>query len=298
MSYLWHLLIYLGVYTIVSVSLNLIVGYCGLLSLAHASFFALGGYVYALATLTLHWNFIEATLLAVLTSVIFSLMVSVPAWRFKGNFFVLMSLAVQALLLGAFYNWYADAPVGTWQNLTNGTFGLSGIPKPFFLGWQLQKSSSIMVLTGCLTLLCVGISWLLLNSPWGRLLRSLRDDELVTRSLGKNTRWIKTQAFAIACGMVAIAGAILTSYIGFIDPSTASLDESILMLSMVLVGGVGNFRGPLVGAFVLLAIPEILRFMQIPDAIAANVRLILYGISLLLMIHLRPEGIAGKYRLE
>jgi branched-chain amino acid transport system permease protein len=298
MSYLWHLLIYLGVYTIVAVSLNLIVGYCGLLSLAHAGFFAVGGYVYALATLTLKWGFFEATLLAVLTSVVLSLMVSIPAWRFKGNFFLLVSLAVQALLFGAFYNWYSDAPVGSWKNLTNGTFGLSGIPKPMLWGWQLQQASSIVVLTGFLTVLCVGISWLLLNSPWGRLLRSLRDDELVTRGLGKNTRWIKTQAFAISCGMVAIAGAILTSYIGFIDPSAAALDESILMVSMVLVGGVGNFRGPLVGAFVLLAIPEALRFVQIPDAIAANVRLILYGISLLLVIHLRPEGIAGKYRLE
>ncbi|OLP20108.1 hypothetical protein BST81_02410 [Leptolyngbya sp. 'hensonii'] len=298
MSYLWHLLIYLGVYTIVAVSLNLIVGYCGLLSLAHASFFALGGYVYGLATLTLKWGFVEATFLAILIAVVLSLMVSIPAWRFKGNFFVLVSLAVQALLFGAFYNWYGDAPIGTLQNLTNGTFGLSGVSKPVLLGWQLQQTSSIVGLTWFLTLLCVGISWLLLGSPWGRLLRSLRDDELVTRGLGKNTRWLKTQAFAIACGMVALAGAILTSYIGFIDPSAAALDESILMLSMVLVGGVGNFRGPLVGAFILLAIPEILRFVQIPDAIAANVRLILYGVSLLLVIHLRPEGVAGKYRLE
>jgi branched-chain amino acid transport system permease protein len=298
MSYLWHLLIYLGVYTIVSISLNLIVGYCGLLSLAHAGFFALGGYVYALVTLTFKWGFVEATFLAVLISIIFSLMVSIPAWQFKGNFFVLVSLAVQALLFGAFYNWYADAPIGTWKNLTNGVFGLSGVPKPIVFGWQLQQADRIVWLTWFLTLLCVGMSWLLLGSPWGRLLRSLRDDELVTRGLGKNTRWVKTQAFAIACGMVALAGAILTSYIGFIDPSAAALDESILMLSMVLVGGVGNFRGPLVGALVLLAIPEALRFVQIPDAIAANVRLILYGVSLLLVIHLRPEGIAGKYRLE
>jgi branched-chain amino acid transport system permease protein len=297
-SYLWHLLIYLAVYTIVAVSLNLVVGYCGLLSLAHASFFTLGGYVYALTTLTLGWGFFEATCLTILVAAALSLMVSIPAWRFKGNFFVLVSLSVQALLFGVFYNCYSDAPVGTWSNLTNGTFGLSGISKPKLFGWQLQQPSSIAILALLLALFCVGISWRLLNSPWGRLLRSLRDDELVTRGLGKNTRLAKTQALAIACGMVAMAGAILTSYIGFIDPSSATLDESILMLSMVLVGGVGNFRGPLVGALVLLAIPEALRFVQIPDTIAANVRLILYGLSLLLVIHLRPEGLAGKYRLD
>ena len=298
MSYVWHLLIYFGVYTIVAISLNLVVGYCGLLTLAHASFFALGGYTYALATLVLHWGFVESVLLAIAIAALFSLIISIPAWQFKGNYFVLISMSVQALMFGVFSNWYSEAPIGTWKNLTNGTFGLSGISKPNLFGWKLQQTESIAILTLLIALICVGVSWLLLRSPWGRLLRSLRDDELVTRGLGKNTRLAKMQAFAISCGMVALAGAILTSYIGFIDPSSATLDESILMLSMVLVGGSGNFRGALVGAFVLLAIPEALRFVHISDMIAANVRLILYGLSLLLVIHLRPQGIAGKYRLE
>ena len=126
----------------------------------------------------------------------------------------------------------------------------------------------------------------------------MRDDELATKGLGKNTQLVKVQAFAIACGMAAVAGTIYASYVSYIDPSTASLDESVLMTCMVLVGGVGNFRGPLVGAFLLLMIPELLRFAMIPDAIAANLRLILYGVLLVVMMHVRPQGIAGDYPVD
>jgi branched-chain amino acid transport system permease protein len=126
----------------------------------------------------------------------------------------------------------------------------------------------------------------------------MRDDELAARGRGKTVRLVKVQVFAVACGLVAVAGALYASYVSYIDPTSASLDESILMLSFVLVGGVGNFRGPLVGAFVLLAIPEMLRFVDMPSAVAAEVRLMAYGLLLLLMMHHRPQGIAGVYRPE
>jgi branched-chain amino acid transport system permease protein len=130
------------------------------------------------------------------------------------------------------------------------------------------------------------------------LLKALRDDELAARGLGKNTRIAKVQVFAIASGMVAVAGALYAAYVGYIDPSAASLDESVLFICMVIVGGVGNFRGPLVGALMLLAIPEALRFLAIPDAIAANLRLMAYGVLLVVMMHFRPQGLAGNYRIE
>jgi branched-chain amino acid transport system permease protein len=299
MSYLLHLLIYLSIYGIVAMSLNLVIGYCGLLTLAHASYFAIGSYVYALITLKLGWDFLPAMAVGVIVSAVMSLAVSLPAWRFRGDFFVMVSLAVQALLFSLFYNWTSTAAEpGTLQNLTNGPFGLSGIAKPKLFGWQLQSIESIAFLAVFLAGLCGLLCWLLVSSPWGRLLQVMRDDELATKGLGKNTQVVKVQAFAIACGMAAVAGTIYASYVSYIDPSTASLDESVLMTCMVLVGGVGNFRGPLVGAFLLLMIPELLRFAMIPDAIAANLRLILYGVLLVVMMHVRPQGIAGDYRVD
>lgn len=289
MSYIPHLLIYLNIYLIVAMSLNLVVGYCGLLTLAHAGYFALGSYVYGLSTLKLNFDFFSASALAIAVPTLLSLLVSLPAWRLRGNFFVLVSLAIQALIFSALYN---------LTNLTNGPFGLSGIAKPTFLGQPLSNAWSILFLTTGITFICGVTVAILLRSPWGRLLQAVRDDDLAAQSLGKQTHWIKMQVFAIACGLVGLAGALYASYVGYIDPSLASLDESILMLSMVIVGGVGNVIGPLVGAGVLLAIPEVLRFVAMPESMAANVRLLLYGVLLVVMMHIRPQGIAGRYRVE
>lgn len=299
MNYLLHLLIYLNIYAIVAMSLNLVTGYCGLLTLAHAGYFAVGSYVYALATLKLGWGFLGGTGLGILVALILSLAVSLPAWRFRGDFFVMISLAVQALLFSLFYNWSSpNAEVGTWKNLTNGPFGIAGVAKPSILGLKFNSIGSVALLSLVVALLCGLICWLLLNSPWGRLLKAMRDDELAVRGVGKNTRWLKMQVFAISCGLVSVAGVIYGAYVGYIDPSAASLDESVLYVCMVIVGGVGNFRGPLVGALILLLIPEALRFVAIPDAIAANIRLMLYGVLLVIMMHFRPQGLAGDYRIE
>ena len=139
---------------------------------------------------------------------------------------------------------------------------------------------------------------MLKQSPFGRSLQAMRDDELAARSLGLPVRLLKIESFLIASAMVGVAGGMYAAYVSYIDPTSFTLDESILMLSMVIVGGTGNVRGPIIGAAVLIAIPEILRFLALPDAIAANMRLLVYGLLLILMMHLRPQGLAGKYRFE
>ena len=126
----------------------------------------------------------------------------------------------------------------------------------------------------------------------------MREDELAARGLGKNTRLAKVQAFAISSALVAVAGSLYAAHVRYIDPSSATLDESILMLSMVIVGGIGNFRGPIVGAGLLLLLPEALRFLQLPDALAANLRMLIYGLLLVLLMHFRPQGIAGRLRVQ
>ena len=299
MNYVLHLLIYFDIYLIVALSLNLVVGYCGLLTMAHAGYYAVGGYTYALLSVTLGWGFVPAVLAAVLVAAVLSLAVSLPAWRLRGDFFVLGSLAVQVLIFSLLYNWSnPSAPLGSWSNLTNGPFGITGIPKPEFFGYRLSTPASYAVFASLVALICGFLLWRLQASPWGRLLSVMREDELAARGLGKNTRLLKVQALAFSCGFAAIAGALYAGYVNYLDPSSASLDESILMLSMVLVGGLGNFRGPILGAALLIALPELLRFADLPDAQAANLRLMIYGILLVLFMHFRPAGIAGVYRME
>lgn len=299
MNYLLHLLVYFDIYLIVALSLNLVVGYCGLLTLAHAGFYAVGGYAYALLSIKLGWGFMPAALCGAVVVAVLSLAVSLPAWRLRGDFFVLASLAVQALVFSLLYNWSkADAPLGSWQNLTNGPFGITGIPRPSIFGWQITTPAGFALFATLVATVCAAILCRLQGSPWGRLLQAMRDDDLATRGLGKNTRIAKVQALAFSGAMAAVAGALYAAHVRYLDPSSASLDESILMLSMVIVGGLGNFRGPMVGAAALIILPEILRFFALPDAQAANLRMLIYGLLLVLLMHFRPQGLAGSYRVE
>lgn len=289
MNYLYHLIIYFEIYAIVAMSLNLLIGYGGLLQVAHAAYYGIGAYAAALLWTKLGWGFFPGLAVGAFAAGVMSLLVSLPAWRFKGDYFVMISIAVQTLIYATLYN---------WTELTNGPFGISGIARPVIAGYSFVTTSSITVLYGVLALGLGMIMALLKWSPFGRALQAMRDDELAARSIGIPVNWLKLQAFALASAMVGIAGGLYASYVSYIDPTSFSLNESILMLSMVIIGGTGNVRGPLTGAAVLILLPEALRFLQLPDAVAANVRVLAYGLLLVLMMHLRPQGLAGTYRYQ
>lgn len=299
MNYVLHLSIYLGIYCIAALSLNIIVGYCGLLTMAHAAYFAIGSYVYAIATTHFLWTPLQAASMAVGVSVVLSVVVSLAPRRFKRDSFVLISLAVQVIVFSVIANWFEPTtPPGTLRNLTNGPFGIGGVPRPSIFGISLEPLTRFAALSVGAAMVFAVVLHFLLNSPWGRLLKASRDDELVARGLGKDVDLARIQAFAFACGLVAFAGALYASYVGYIDPSTASLDHSVLMLSIVVLGGTGNIRGPLAGAAVLILLPEALRTAHIDDAVAASVRLLIFGILLVVMMHLRPQGLLGEYRVR
>jgi len=299
MTYSLHLLMLLFVYTMAACSLNMVIGYCGLLNLAHAGYFALGAYTYALCTLALGWGYIPATLSAAVLAAALSLCLSVPARRFKGDFFVLISLAVQLVFFGLFYNWYSsDHPPGTLENLTNGPFGLEGVGRPEFLGKELDRGPSLIIFAGVFAAIVLAGSYWILTSPWGRLLKAIRDDEIAVRSLGKSPGKARTEVMAIACAVAAVAGSLYASYLGYVDPSLSSLDQSMLFLAMVLLGGVERFWGPMVGAAVLLLLPELLREVGFSGQIAPSLRNIIVGVVLCILMHSRPEGLLGSYKLK
>lgn len=299
MNYVFHLLIYFGVYAILAMGLNLIVGYCGFLSLAHAGYFAIGAYAYALGTLAWGLDSLSAIMLAFLSGGVLSLLTSLPTWRLKGDYFVMASMAVQVLIYSAAYNWVdPESTVGTLANLTNGPFGIAGVSRPVLFGIKLNSLGAMAAFSLVIAALCTCLCYFLQTAAWGRALKCMRDDELATRNLGKNVQLFKVQALFVACALAAVAGAIYASYTSYIDPSLASMDQSILLLSMIFVGGMGNLKGPLAGAAILLFIPEVLRFLSIPDAVAAEIRVMLYGLLLVLIVRFRPEGVAGEYKVN
>lgn len=289
MNYVLHLLVFFEIYVIVAMSLNLLIGYSGLLQIAHAAYFGVGAYAAALLWTKAGVGFVPGLLGAALVAAILSLLVSLPAWRFRGEHFVMIGLAVQVLLYSVMHN---------WVDLTNGPFGITGIPSPEILGRSYANRGMIFaiyaVVVGVLALALAAAKM----SAFGRSLQAMRDDELAARSLGIPVRRLKVEAFMLASAMVGVAGGLYGAFVSYIDPTSFTLDESILMLSMVIVGGTGNVRGPMIGAAVLIALPELLRFLTLPNTVSANVRLLAYGLFLMLMMHWRPQGLAGRYRFE
>jgi len=293
MNYLLHLTIYFCIYAILAMSLNVMVGYCGKLTLASSGYFAIGAYAYALATVKLGWHFVPAIFLGILIAALASLVLSIAAWRFKGDVFVMFSLAVQAIILGVCVNWaVGSAEFGTWANLTNGPLGISAIANPVHTRGNFAVLA--LALMGIAAILCR----LLLSSPFGRILLAMRDDELALRGLGKGVKMAKVYAFAFSCGLAALAGSLYAAYLGYINPSVAALDFSVLWLCMAIIGGMGNLYGPFAGAAILLLLPEMLRFAQLPTAVADDLRLLLYGVFLILLTFFRPQGICGRYRVD
>ncbi|MBS1790501.1 MAG: branched-chain amino acid ABC transporter permease [Acidobacteria bacterium] len=289
MNYLLHLIIIIELNLLLTCSLNIMVGYTGLLTLAHAAFYGVGAYITALLMVNLGFGFLPSLIFAVIGCVSLSVLISLASLRFRGDFFILTTLALQVILFRILYN---------WTEVTQGPYGITNIPKPRILGMDFNSLESFSLLGFLLTTIVVGLLILILRSPFGRTLQAIRDDELAAIALGKSVMSFKVRSVSFASGCAAIAGALYATYITFIDPTSFTKEESMLMLAMVIVGGTGNIKGPIVGAFLLTLLPEFLRFLAIPDSLSANLRIIIYGLSLIVMMRFRPAGIAGKYQFE
>lgn len=289
MSYFLHILIMVSIYVILGLSLNLVVGLGGMLSLCHAAFYGIGAYASALLMMDLGWPFLPSLIAAVILSGVLAYLISVPATRLRGDFFVLATLGFQIIIFSVLYN---------WVDFTKGPYGLIGIPRPSVGGVKISSTLGFLVLT---TTTAVGVGLLvrrLMRSPYGRSLEAVRDDEIAALSLGKRVSGFKRSVFCISGSLAAVAGVLFAGYASFIDPTNFTLDESVFILCIVIIGGAGTLRGPMAGALILVLLPELLRFLHVPDAIAANLRQILYGITLVLMMRFRPQGIAGKYAFD
>jgi branched-chain amino acid transport system permease protein len=137
----------------------------------------------------------------------------------------------------------------------------------------------------------------IVNSSFGRVLKAIREDEEAIQVFGYNTLYFKLAVFVMSAGMAAVAGSFFASYITFIDPSSFTLMESVFILAIIILGGLANIRGSILGALFLILLPEILRFVGFPSDIAAQMRQVVYGVLLILFMLYRPQGFIGEYRL-
>lgn len=286
MEYLLHIIILIGIYVILAESLNLIVGYTGLLSIAHAAFYGVGAYVAALMALNLGSPFLINIICAVIITGLLGTLVGIPSLRIKDHYFVIATFAFQIIVFSVMNNMVA---------FTGGPMGLPGIPQPSIFGWVISSHIEFLFLVGAFAVLVFWVCHCIIKSPFGRVLMAIREDEVFALAAGKNVAFYKVSVFAIGSGMAAIAGALYAHYISFIDPTSFTVIESIFIISIVIIGGAGSLWGPVVGAVFLVMLPEMLRFVGMPSSIAANMRQILYGGLLVAFMMWRPQGLIGKY---
>jgi len=286
MSYLLHVLIMINIYAILALSLNLLVGYTGLLSLCHAAFYGIGAYIGALLMVEGGLGFWPALGCAIVGTTILSFLISVPSLRLRGDYFVLASLGFQVIVFAVLYNWTA---------VTEGPYGIAGIPQPTVAGMTIGSPGAYFLFSGAIALICTGLFYLLGTSPFGRVLKAIREDELAAAALGKNVFRFKVTVFAISAGFAAIPGVLFAGYMQYVDPTSFTVLESVFILSIIIIGGTGNVSGPVLGAIFLVVLPEVLRFLGMPDAVAANMRQIIYGLALIVLLRYRPQGLLGEY---
>jgi branched-chain amino acid transport system permease protein len=280
-AYFLHLAVLAGIYIILTVSLNLIIGYAGQVSLGHAAFYGIGAYTSALVALNWHFPFPLAAISGILTAGACGLALGLPTLRLKEDYLAIVTLGFGVIVDLVFLN----------LEITGGPDGLPGIPSPSFFGQSYRPAGLYLIIVAVAVLVVLAFTYRLVGSYHGRALRAIRDHEVTAQVMGINTPAYKIFIFTLAAGMAGLAGSLYAHYITFINPETFGLHTSILILAMVVLGGMGSIGGSVLGAIILTALPELLRqFQEYQDLV--------YGALLVGLLILRPEGLLGRGKLS
>ena len=280
-QYHTHVAIMTLLYAVLSMSLNLVTGLAGQISVGHAAFYGLGAYTCSLLMLSAHVSFVPALLLGGVVAAAFGFLLGLPALRLKGNYLCIVTLGFGELVRLVLLN---------YESLTRGSMGISNIPLPEIWGMTLTTKPHFYYLMAVLFfssfLILDGIS----RSRTGLLLATVRDDDIAASSIGVDIVFLKLSAFVVSAFFAGICGGFFAAYLSYISPDSFTFKESITILSMVILGGRGNMVGAVMGAVLLTVLPESLRFVR-------DYRMILYGMILVLAITFKPDGLYGlRYR--
>lgn len=286
MEYILHIVIMLNIYIVLVLSANLPIGMANLLSMCQAAFYGIGAYLSAFFLMQFDLPFVVIAAIVMFVTGLSSCVISLASVKLKGDYFILASLGFQMIIYTILYN---------WTDVTRGPYGIPGIPVIKILGlWALPGIWGYFILTTLVCLAVIIVFKRIKYSPYGRVLKAMRSDELSVQALGRNTVLFKSWAFFLSAAFSALAGLFYASYVTYIDPTSFTLDESIFIVSALFIGGVGNIKGPVLGAVFVVLLPEVLRFVGMPDTFAANMRQIIYGLALVLVMYFRPQGLWGE----
>ncbi len=291
-----------AIWAILSVSLNLVVGFTGLLSVGHVGFFGIGAYTVAILTSdakyeqlrteaipTFGWPFFAALPVGVLLAGVVAIAVGVVFNRFRDDIYVLVSFGFAIISFNVFLN---------WRNLTRGAFGIHEIGRPQIGAWALDGELEFLLFVLAFLALIVLLSWLIVTSSFGRVLTAIREDEQAIAVFGYRTTHYKLAVWTISAMMAGLAGGLFASWTSFVDPNSFILLESMLLVAIVILGGLATIWGSLLGAMAFVLLEEGMRFLPfLPTIHVGQARLVVLGILLVLLMLFRPQGLVGRYRL-
>lgn len=291
-----------AIWAILTVSLNLVVGYTGLLSVGHVGFFGIGAYTVAILTSgadyeqlrteaipTFGWPFFAALPLGVLLAGVVAVAVGVVFNRFRDDIYVLVSFGFAIISFNVFLN---------WRNLTRGAFGIHEVARPAIGGWVVDGELEFLLFVLAILGLVVLLSWLMVTSSFGRVLTAIREDEQAIAVFGYRTTHYKLAVWTISAMMAGLAGGLFASWTTFVDPNSFILLESMLLVAIVILGGLATIWGSLLGAMAFVLLEEGMRFLPFLPAIhVGQARLVVLGILLVLLMLFRPQGLVGRYKL-
>ena len=291
-----------AIWSILSVSLNLVLGFTGLLSVGHIGFFGIGAYATAILTSdpayeqlrteaipTFGWPFFAALPVSVLVAGLVAMAVGVAFNRFRDDIYVLVSFGFAIIVFNVFLN---------WRSLTRGAFGIHEIARPEIGGWVLDGEFEFMLFVLAFLALIMLIAWFIVTSSFGRVLTAIREDEEAIEVFGYRATHYKLAVWVISAMMAGLAGGLFSSWTSFIDPNSFILLESILLVAIVILGGLATIWGSLLGAMAFVLLEEGMRFLPfVPLEFIGQARQAVLGILLVLLMLFRPQGLVGRYKL-
>ena len=288
MDYILHLAIVVTIFSILSMSLNYVAGYTGILSLSHATFYGIGAYSTAILTTQHGFSFVPSVLVGMALAAVIAYLASFPILKLKEDSLVLVSFGFAIIMYNVMLN---------WTGLTKGPLGIKGIMAPEILGLNFFSKPLFFALVFSVAFLCYFFLRRITRSPYGIIMKGIRENQTVAAVNGHNILAYQRSVFVVAAIFAAVAGSFTATFLAFIEPKLFELMPSMIILIMVILGGMASLKGSVLGTLILILLPELLRFIGLPPSILAEVQQMIYGLVLILVMYLRPQGLLGEYKI-
>jgi len=269
-----------GLYIVLALGLNVIVGQAGLLNLGYVAFYAIGAYTYAILSTVYGLAFWPGLVAGTLCAAGFAVLLGLPILRLRGDYFAIVTLGLGEI---------TRIILNNWNSMTNGPNGISNIPRPVIEGYTLHTTFDFYYLILLIVIISVFTVYRLMLSRIGRAWIAIREDEIAAEAMGINTLRLKLLAFVLGSAWAGLAGVFFAAKMAFVAPESFTFFESVLILCMVVLGGMGSIPGIILGALLLITLPEIFRDFQ-------DYRMLAFGLALVLMMVFRPQGLLGTVK--